>query len=128
MIEAREYVHNASLIELGELSTAGQSTAPVRLVGESGGRKIVYQRLTFQLVVALGGSKSVTLQAEGNLDNSADNWANLDVSGLSTIIATGGTYILTYEGSGEVGYTRLTFVSEAGGSDATIQVKLRVKE
>ena len=73
--------------------------------------------ICFQYVIA-SINTSVTVRIEGSLDNS--NWFNLDIEDGDTDQVANGTYSFYFEG--EVSYARFTFVSEAGGTAATIDV------
>ena len=59
----------------------------------------------------------VTLRAEGS--NDATNWFNLDASDLDTTHIANGTFAMTY--NIKYKYTRLTMVSESGGTAVTIE-------
>ena len=61
---------------------------------------------------------SVAVRLEGSLDNT--NWGNLDADEADTTQTANGTYFLNYKG--KIPYVRFNFVSEAGGTGATIDV------
>ncbi len=74
---------------------------------------------TFQVVVAAINT-SVTVRVEGSLDNTS--WFNMADDATDTTYAANGTYQLSKSGV-KVKYVRFTFVSEVGGTAATIDVK-----
>lgn len=59
---------------------------------------------------------SVTVRGEGSLDGT--NWFNLDSTNSDTTVSANGTYAFTFEGS--ITYIRFNFVSESGGTAATL--------
>ena len=73
---------------------------------------------TLQYKVA-NKNTSVTVRAEGSLDGT--NFFNLDSSNSDTTKTANGTYAFVFEGA--ITYIRFTFVSEEGGSAATIDVR-----
>lgn len=62
---------------------------------------------------------SLVLRVEGSIDNSA--WANLDCNNTDFSVTGNGTYGFTFLGL--LGYIRVVFVSEVGGSAATVDAK-----
>jgi len=73
---------------------------------------------TFQVVVA-NINTSVTVRCEGSLDGT--NYFNLSDAGANTTITSDGTYLFhKYQFSTK--YVRFNFVSESGGTSATIDV------
>lgn len=63
---------------------------------------------------------NVVIRIEASPDNSI--WANADASGLDTTITANGTYLFVVPET-PMGYTRVNFVSESGGTAATIDAK-----
>ena len=63
---------------------------------------------------------NVVVRIEGSVDNTA--WGNLDSGGLDTTITANGTYLFTCPNT-LLAYLRVTFVSETGGTAATIDAK-----
>lgn len=61
---------------------------------------------------------NVVIRAEGSLDG--DNWFNLDANEIDTTQTADGTYAFIF--NGKIKYIRFTFVSESGGTDATIDI------
>lgn len=59
---------------------------------------------------------NVVLRAEGSIDG--ENFYNLSESNVDTTVTANGTNAFTY--SGKINYIRLRFVSESGGTDATV--------
>ena len=62
---------------------------------------------------------SLVLRVEGSLDNSV--WANLDSSNTDFSVTGNGTYGFTFIGL--LAYIRVVFVSEVGGTAATVDAK-----
>jgi len=77
--------------------------------------------IVFQYVVAAKNT-SVTVRASGSHDNSS--WFNLDFDNTDTTHTANGTYAMQYDG--RVAYTKFTFVSEAGGTDVTVDVQMYI--
>ena len=73
---------------------------------------------TFQYTITLIDT-NVVVRAEGSLDGT--NWANLDANDIDTTKTANGTYLFTF--FGKINFIRFTFVSEAGGTAAKIDVK-----
>lgn len=65
---------------------------------------------------------NVVLRIEGSNDNS--NWVNLNASDADTTITANGTYGFQYVGCPQ--HIRTTFVSESGGTSATVNVITRL--
>lgn len=65
---------------------------------------------------------NVVLRIEGSNDNS--NWVNLSASDADTTITANGTYGFQYVGCPQ--HIRTTFVSESGGTSATVDVITRL--
>jgi len=79
-----------------------------------------YHHYTFQVTVAAIDT-TVTVRAEGSLDNTV--WFNLDDTRTDLVIAANGTYSMRASNR-KCKHIRFTFVSEVGGTAATIDVKL----
>jgi hypothetical protein len=62
---------------------------------------------------------NVVVRVEGSVDNTS--WFNLDASETDTTISSNGTRGFKFTGA--LAYIRLTFVSESGGTAATIDAK-----
>ena len=56
------------------------------------------------------------------------NWFNVAEDNASLTALTDGTYAAAYYGLGEMNYIRLYWISEAGGTAATIEVSAKVTE
>jgi len=69
---------------------------------------------TMQYVVA-NKNTNVVVKLQGSLDNT--HWFDITAETTQT---SNGTYYLAFEGA--ISYIRFTFVSEDGGTDATIDV------
>jgi hypothetical protein len=97
-------------------NTFTQLTAPGSTTGfATTGRN---NHSVFLTVAAI--NTTVVVRIEGSADNSA--WANLDISGLDTTITANGTYLFAIPET-PMAYIRATFVSETGGTAATIDCK-----
>lgn len=90
--------------------TAPGSTAAVNME--------TFHNLFVQIVVAAIDT-NVVVRLEGSLDNS--NWFNLNDAGTDTTITANGTYQM-HKDNFACKYFRFTFVSESGGTNATINV------
>ena len=92
-----------------------------------------YRNHTFQILLDIGGCTDVVVRADGSLDGT--NWAplgvvdddcvvtNCAVANEELTITASGTYFLRLQNL-KTKYIRLTFVSEAGDTDATLDVDL----
>ena len=78
-----------------------------------------FQNHTFQILTAAIVT-NVVVRIEGSLDNT--NWFNMDDTGGDTTITSAGT-IQFNKKTFKTKYVRVNFVSEAGGTTATIDVK-----
>lgn len=79
-----------------------------------------YSKGCIQVVVA-SINTSVTLRVEGSNDNS--NWFNLSTSRTDTTFTANGCYAFQFDSCPQ--HVRTTFVNEAGGTAATIDVITR---
>lgn len=77
-----------------------------------------YSEHTFQIVVATIDT-TVNVRTEGSVDGT--NWFNLDDTGADTQYSANGAYLMHKSGF-RCRWVRFTFVSEAGGAAATIDV------
>ncbi len=75
--------------------------------------------VTFQYTVA-NINTSVDVRFEGSLDGV--DYFNLAADGSDTTISANGTYAAAYTGVIKLKYVRVRFVSETGGTDATISI------
>ena len=66
-----------------------------------------------------GITTNVVLRAEGSIDG--ENFYNLSESDTDTTVTADGTNAFTY--TGKINYIRLRFVSESGGTAATVDGK-----
>lgn len=80
-----------------------------------------YKHATVSVTVATINT-SVTLRVEGSLDGT--NWFNLSANDTDTTYTANGTYGFVVEAT--VDNIRLNFVSEAGGTAATVNGTVRV--
>ena len=95
-----------------QLTAAGQATTSRSKVG--------YPSISISYTVALNGSTSVTVRVQVSNDNT--NWINADLAGVDTTQTTSGTF--GFVGTNQYQFVRFLFVSEAGGTGATIDVVL----
>ena len=79
-----------------------------------------FSRLTAQYVIA-SINTNVVLRMEGS--NDGVNWFNLNDANLDTIVTTNGVNALTWQGVAQ--NVRANFVSELGGTSATVDFVLR---
>jgi hypothetical protein len=119
-INAYEYAPVHETIDLGSLEAANAQTDSLDL--RKMDKSDMYKNILFQLVIA-GITTNVVLRFLGSLDGG--NWFNLDEAGDTTYSANG-TYSKVYNGSGEIRYIAVLFVSESGGTAATIGIKVKV--
>jgi hypothetical protein len=97
-----------------QLTAANTATASRSMAG--------YSQFSIAYTVALNGSTSVTVRAE--VSNDGSNWLNASIAGADTTLTISGTYGFIFEGSFQ--FVRLLFVSEAGGTGATINAIVRL--
>jgi hypothetical protein len=95
-----------------QLTAAGQATTVRSKAG--------YPAISIAYVVALHGSTSVTVRVE--VSNDGTNWVNADLTGVDTTKSASGTY--GFVGNNQYLFVRFLFVSEAGGTGATIDASL----
>jgi len=79
------------------------------------------KHISFEYVVALIDT-NVIVRFEGRIGSG--NWANLDADEVDTTITSNGTFLATF--TGRLSEVRFTFVSESGGTAATIDVKIMI--
>ncbi len=108
-----DYAAQGKTITLASLSAPGASEE-VRMEGCKG--------IVFAVTVA-SINANVVLRAEGSLDGSA--WFNLSESELDFTYTANGTYSFSYDGI--LSRARMNFISEAGGTDATLAIKALVR-
>lgn len=80
-----------------------------------------YTRAFITLTIA-SINTNVVFRIEGSNDNT--NWANLDINNQDTTFTANGTYAFTFEGCPQ--RIRVNFVSESGGTAATITAITRL--
>lgn len=97
---------------LAQLAAVGSSAA-VSMAG--------YKRAFITLLVA-SINTNVVVRIEGS--NDGTNWTNLSANNTDTTITTNGCYGFNFEGC--PASIRVTFVSESGGTAATIDAIVRV--
>ena len=102
------------------MDTAAQATEMIDLVSKDG--KHIVKNVNFQIVVA-GIVTNVVVRIQGSLDGL--NWPNTDYLGDDKTMSADGAYSYYYEGKGDIRFIRLYFVSESGGTAATIDTKVK---
>lgn len=108
--EGYEYAKQGKAISMTQLTAPGD-TDTVKVMGV---KSFVWQYKIASI------NTSVTVAAYGSLDGT--NWFNLDANDATTTKTSNGVYAMSYNGNGEIAYTKFTFISEAGGTSATIDV------
>ena len=81
-----------------------------------------FNTITWQYIIAAINT-NVVVEAQGCVENTATNWFNLNSTESQTTKTANGTYGMKTEA--ELVWTRFIFVSESGGTNATILCKLR---
>ncbi len=109
-IEFYQYADRGSSYTFTQLTAAG-STGSLKVLG--------VKSIIFQYVVATINTNVVT-RCEGSMDDS--NWFNLDFNDVDKTKTANGAYAFRYDGDGALPYIRFTWVSEAGGTAATLDV------
>jgi hypothetical protein len=109
------------VMDFAQLTAAATSTDAIKLVSDNG--KILYKSVLFQMTLA-SVTTNVIIRLEGSLDGV--NWFNLDEDNDSSTYDTNGTYGILYQGLGEILYIRFYWVSEAGGTAATLNIKAKI--
>ena len=108
VLEGYKYVKDPDGIALTQLVAAGV-TDTIKTLG--------FDEITAQYTIATINT-TVVVRLEGSIDNSS--WFNLDFDEQDTTQTANGTYALKYDG--KVPFIRFRFVSETGGTAATIAV------
>lgn len=114
VIEGYQYMGQGKTYSFPQLTAPG-STDVIRV---SGCKNFIYQYTVASI------DTNVVVRAEGSLDNS--NWINLDVDNADTTVTTNSTDGFHYDGDGELSYARFRFISESGGTAATIDVIIKI--
>jgi len=118
---AYEYVARNSAITLPQLTAAATGTEVIDLRTQDG--KGMYMNILFQYTIAAINT-NVAVRLEGSLDNVS--WFHLHGDDGNLTKTANGTYAMMYQGLGEINYIRFYFVSETGGTDATINAKAKI--
>ena len=124
MILAENYEPSNNLIDLGSLSAAGEFTEVVKLLNEVTGK--AYHRFAFQVTVS-GITTNAKVELQGNIDGGT-TFTNLIDGGAQMSLTYDGQFVLEYDTEGLINFVRLYFASEAGGTAAVLNVKLKVIE
>jgi len=121
--KAFEYATTGITIDMGTLTAAATATGSIDVRTQD--RKERWQDIIFQYTIAAINT-NVVIRAEGSLDD--ENWFDLyDTDGTITQTSNG-TYAMMFDGVGEIDFIRFYFVSESGGTAATIAVKAKITE
>jgi len=118
---ATEYANRNALITFAQLTASAEASDSVKLTDTK--ERMIYNKVLFQVTVA-SINTNVVVRAQGSLDNS--NWFNIDTDEEDVTITANGTYGIKHEGDGELVYIRLYKVSESGGTDSTIDTKVKI--
>ena len=102
----------------GAMHNESQLSAP----GSTSSRNMNGFNRAFITATVANINTNVVLRIEGSNDNS--NWVNLNASDADTTITANGTYGFQYVGCPQ--HIRTTFVSESGGTSATVNVITRL--
>jgi len=119
---AYDYAQSNSIIDLGQIAAAGENSSSVFLIDSADPGK-AFKTVLFQIVIA-AITTSLVVRLQGSLDN--ENWFNASEEDGDCTYTANGAYAIRYDGKGEIRYIRLYFVSETGGTDATIDIKAKV--
>jgi len=116
--KAEQYIQSHSIITLPQLTAAATATESIDLRGQS--PLVLFSNALFAITVA-AITTNVVVRAQGSLDNV--NWFSLDFDEEDATYTANGTYAIRYDGDGEIRYIRIYWVSESGGTAATLDVK-----
>ncbi len=120
LYKAQDYAPANMLMTFDQLTAAG-STGSIKMLSDD--NLYCYTNVVFQATIAAINT-TVNLVIEGSLDDL--NWFYLDEGDNYLTYTANGTHALQWEGTGEVNYVRFTFVSETGGTDATVDAVAKV--
>jgi len=120
---ASHYAPNNSVVTLAQITAAATASDVIQMITDDG--KVIYLSAVFAVTVAAINT-NVVVRIQGSLDNS--NWFNVDEDEQDVTYTANGTYALRYQGKGEVRYLRLYVVSESGGTDVTVDTKVKIFE
>lgn len=99
-------------------NTWAQLTAPAATASfATAGYKLITVAFTVAAI-----NTNVVLRLEGSMDNT--NWFNLSSTNTDTVITANSTNAFNVEAAVE--FVRLNFVSESGGTNATVDATVRV--
>jgi hypothetical protein len=114
---AVDYAPSGSVIDLGQISAATEFSHKIKVIDDKGNKYGV----NFQYTIA-GITTSLVVRLQGSFDGV--NWFNLDDEEQDITQTANGTYSVTYK-EGETVFVRFYFVSETGGTAATIDIKAK---
>ena len=112
---AETYAYDYTVMEFDQLTTATDNTQKIDLL--SADRKTIFKNVLWQVKIA-GITTNVVYRLQGSLNG--EDWASLDSSDITK--TSNGTYTVDYQGNGQIRYIRLYWVSETGGTAATLDV------
>jgi len=114
-MNAEQYVNDHTVMTFDQLTAAADNTQKIYLL--SSDRMIIYRNILWQVKVA-SMTTNVVYRLEGSLNGT--DWFNLDSVNITK--TADGTYSIDYRGTGQILYIRFYWVSESGGTAATIDV------
>ena len=117
----RNIAPNNTPIACAQLTAAAIATESIKLISDDG--LIVWKNVIVQILIA-GITTNVVVRLRGSLDNV--NWFNLDEGDSDVTYTANGTYGIQWEGYGDINYVDLYWVTEAGGTAATLDVQFKV--
>ena len=118
---AYAYVNSNEYITLTQITATSGGSDSVNMVSLD--THNIYKHAVFQVTVA-SINTNVIVRLQGSLDNT--NWYHLDEALQDNTYTANGTYLIEYRGEGCSRYLRLYKVSESGGTDTTIDTKVKV--
>jgi len=116
---ANSYAPTNAVISFDQLDAATDYTMKIKLTSTNG--KIIYKNVLYQVTIA-SITTNVIYRLQGSLDGV--NWFALDSVDITKTADS--TYSVNYTGSGQIVFIRLYWVSESGGTSATIDVKAKM--
>ena len=120
---ASHYAPNNQFVTLAQITAAATASDTIQMFTDDG--KIIYVSAIFAVTVAAINT-NVVVRIEGSLDNVS--WFNVDEDEADMTYTANGTYGIRYQGQGEIRYLRLYWVSESGGTAATIDTTVKIFE
>ena len=118
---AYAYVNSNEFISLQQITGTSGGSDIINLVSQD--THAIYKHAVFQILIA-SINTNVVCRFEGSLDGV--NWYNLDEASATETYTANGTYFMEYRGEGCSRFIRFYKVSESGGTDSTIDLKVKV--